>query len=136
MPKERAGWEQVCHSCKETTPREVLEKLYNDGYEDVLGCRLAVDVALADLSEIVMGLKKRKGRKGTINAWIGLNSEERKIYNQAITDIASLFTDKEKTCPCADCGKMRTADEGGTTFTVCDECWDKHYKEQTKKEEI
>lgn len=27
--------------------------------------------------------------------------------------------------PCAKCGKLRTKDEGGTTFTVCDTCWDK-----------
>jgi hypothetical protein len=33
----------------------------------------------------------------------------------------------EPTYPCADCGKLRTKAEGGTTFTVCDECWDKHY---------
>lgn len=30
--------------------------------------------------------------------------------------------------PCADCGKMRSKNEGGTTFTVCDDCWDKHFK--------
>jgi hypothetical protein len=30
--------------------------------------------------------------------------------------------------PCEMCGKLRTKDEGGTTFTVCDECWDKTYK--------
>ena len=30
--------------------------------------------------------------------------------------------------PCADCGVMRTKDEGGTTFTVCDKCWDKKHK--------
>ena len=29
--------------------------------------------------------------------------------------------------PCADCGKPRTKAEGGTTFTVCDECWDKAF---------
>lgn len=29
--------------------------------------------------------------------------------------------------PCADCGCWRTKSEGGTTFTVCDECWSKHY---------
>lgn len=29
--------------------------------------------------------------------------------------------------PCADCGMMRTKDEGGTIFTVCEACWDKHY---------
>ena len=26
--------------------------------------------------------------------------------------------------PCAMCGKLRTKDEGGTVFTVCDNCWD------------
>jgi hypothetical protein len=25
--------------------------------------------------------------------------------------------------PCAKCGKIRTADQGGRIFTVCDECW-------------
>lgn len=30
--------------------------------------------------------------------------------------------------PCDKCGKMRTKAEGGTTFTVCDTCWDDHYK--------
>lgn len=30
--------------------------------------------------------------------------------------------------PCADCGKLRSRAEGGTTFTVCDSCWDKHWK--------
>ena len=29
--------------------------------------------------------------------------------------------------PCVDCGTLRTKAEGGTTFTVCDECWEKHY---------
>ena len=32
-----------------------------------------------------------------------------------------------KIYPCEDCGKMRSKNEGGTVFTVCDECWDKHY---------
>ena len=31
----------------------------------------------------------------------------------------------DKTYPCQKCGALRTAAEGGTTFTVCDECWDK-----------
>ena len=26
--------------------------------------------------------------------------------------------------PCRKCGKLRTKAEGGTTFTVCDDCWD------------
>lgn len=39
----------------------------------------------------------------------------------------------ERKYPCADCGKMRTAAEGGTTFTVCDECWDKHYGKKKRQ---
>ncbi|MBK8006787.1 MAG: hypothetical protein IPK12_23645 [Gemmatimonadetes bacterium] len=31
----------------------------------------------------------------------------------------------EPTYPCVECGKLRTKAEGGTTFTVCDACWDK-----------
>ncbi len=32
-----------------------------------------------------------------------------------------------KIYPCSDCGKMRSQNEGGTVFTVCDSCWDKRY---------
>ena len=39
------------------------------------------------------------------------------------------ISDDDQMHPCADCGVMRSKDEGGTTFTVCDGCWDKHYKE-------
>jgi hypothetical protein len=31
---------------------------------------------------------------------------------------------------CVKCGKMRTKTEGGTTFSVCDECWDKNHPKQ------
>lgn len=40
--------------------------------------------------------------------------------------------DKVKKYPCSDCGKLRSKDEGGTIFTVCDECWDKRYKPNDK----
>jgi hypothetical protein len=33
--------------------------------------------------------------------------------------------------PCRRCGDMRSAPEGGTTFTVCDECWDATRAERT-----
>lgn len=41
---------------------------------------------------------------------------------------------EEKKYPCAECGKLRTKDEGGNTFTVCDECWKKKYPTQEKIE--
>jgi len=37
--------------------------------------------------------------------------------------------DNEEVYPCDDCGKLRSKNQGGTTFTVCDECWDKHHGE-------
>lgn len=41
------------------------------------------------------------------------------------------FEDKDaRIYPCADCGKMRSKNEGGTVFTVCDECWDKHFSKE------
>lgn len=35
----------------------------------------------------------------------------------------------KKIYPCEDCGVLRSENEGGKIFTVCDDCWDKHYKE-------
>jgi hypothetical protein len=35
----------------------------------------------------------------------------------------------EKIYPCYDCGLLRSKKEGGTTFTVCDKCWERHYGE-------
>lgn len=34
--------------------------------------------------------------------------------------------------PCADCGVLRSEEEGGKIFTVCDECWDKHWAKKNK----
>ncbi len=49
----------------------------------------------------------------------------KKIINR----LKSAFKEPEPLYPCKDCGTLRTKVEGGTTFTVCDECWDKKYKE-------
>jgi len=45
---------------------------------------------------------------------------------------ATCSADDEKIYPCADCGMPRSKNEGGTVFTVCDDCWDKHYTKQNK----
>ena len=34
---------------------------------------------------------------------------------------------KERLYPCLKCPTMRTKAEGGTTFSICDECWEKEY---------
>lgn len=41
----------------------------------------------------------------------------------------------EQLYPCEKCGKLRTKDEGGTTFSLCDECWEKYYGEPKGSED-
>ena len=43
---------------------------------------------------------------------------------------------KEELYPCSDCGKLRTKAEGGTTFTVCEACWDKHYIKLLEEKQV
>lgn len=35
---------------------------------------------------------------------------------------------EDRIYPCEECGKLRTKSEGGTLYTVCDECWDKLFE--------
>ena len=45
-------------------------------------------------------------------------------------DLPKLRPDTGRIYPCAECGIMRTKDEGGTTFTVCDDCWDRSRRDE------
>lgn len=38
---------------------------------------------------------------------------------------------EERIYPCKRCGVLRTKSEGGTTFTVCEDCWDKAHPDNT-----
>lgn len=42
----------------------------------------------------------------------------------------------EITYPCAKCGEPRTKAQGGTTFTVCDECWPAPPREPEGEEKL
>lgn len=46
---------------------------------------------------------------------------------ETMTRVSGTPIPEEEKYPCAECGRMRTKAEGGTTFTVCDECWNKNY---------
>lgn len=66
---------------------------------------------------------------------IWLNHYGRLAYNKFIDQVLALVQkyyvelddDDKRIYPCDKCGKLRSKNEGGTTFTVCDECWDKHF---------
>jgi len=48
-----------------------------------------------------------------------------KACKAALSAILRAIEDTDRKYPCKKCGKLRSKDEGGTVFTVCDECWDK-----------
>lgn len=58
-------------------------------------------------------------------------------WTLTISEIGSQNTDSqpladdERKYPCEKCGALRTKAEGGTTFTICEECWDELYKKPT-----
>jgi len=56
----------------------------------------------------------------------------RKSYNSNFpTDaLRPPNNDDDRVYPCAKCGTLRSKNEGGTTFTVCDECWNKTQEER------
>ncbi len=68
-------------------------------------------------------------------------SKYKRLYGHTLKELKEIFgnslslRDKDfirndpdaKIYPCSDCGKMRSEKEGGTVFTVCNECWDIHY---------
>lgn len=66
--------------------------------------------------------------------WETLSQSDGVLFTQLQADIDALDAGKDvpenskKIYPCVDCGKMRSKDEGGTVFTVCEICWDKRHK--------
>lgn len=44
--------------------------------------------------------------------------------------------DHERIYPCKDCGILRSKAEGGTTFSVCDVCWDKIHGDKVREKAI
>jgi len=46
-----------------------------------------------------------------------------------IADMLDQLRNSERIYPCDQCGKMRSKDEGGTIFTVCDDCWSNNHNQ-------
>ena len=64
---------------------------------------------------------------------LGRKHEGESAGSQLLKDLFPEVFEEEK-YPCHECGVLRTKDEGGTTFTVCDNCWDKASVKEEKKE--
>lgn len=52
------------------------------------------------------------------------------------SDVEAPHQDQDRIYPCRECPTMRTKAEGGTVFTVCDECWDRLHPKKTAEIKI
>lgn len=68
--------------------------------------------------------------RGVNNAVASAHVEEARD----LRTLAARLRAGEPTYACDDCGTLRTKDEGGTVFTVCDECWNKHFRSAASPE--
>lgn len=53
--------------------------------------------------------------------------EERKVVTLVGDTVRVPENDDDEVYPCDRCGKLRSKNQGGTTFTVCDECWERAF---------
>jgi hypothetical protein len=71
-----------------------------------------------------------------VNAWNKRPQENNEFGHSGDKTVSSYPEDNQQPpkdqYPCNDCGKLRSKAEGGTTFSVCDECWDKKYPKERK----
>jgi len=91
-----------------------LSKLQIKGEEEE-----TIQKSLCEICKIVRDCTVRFSTMGIVNK-CGLYQPHPEVKGEG--------KDDKEIYPCADCGKMRSKNQGGTTFTVCEECWDKHYK--------
>ena len=51
------------------------------------------------------------------------------VYKEAAKAVPAKEAEDEdaRIYPCDNCGTMRTKAEGGTCFTLCEECWEKEF---------
>jgi hypothetical protein len=59
---------------------------------------------------------------------IYLKCQECKDHYAKNKPVENNVSDDDEVYPCSDCGVMRSKNQGGTAFSVCDDCWDKHYE--------
>lgn len=66
---------------------------------------------MSELAELAKRL--RRAENNSQIAWLAAD----------LLAAAEIVERAEPNYPCEKCGKGRTKEEGGTVFTVCDDCW-------------
>ncbi len=84
----------------------------------------SVMLVLADETGSEVQLRFSDERKAS-GFLLALCAKLAEVYNEKIEAELEKAKNGEKMYPCDDCGELRSKDEGGTVFTVCEGCWDK-----------
>lgn len=103
----------------------------------------AVGTASGDLTERIDAMAKRLAAIPRA-VWLeAVDDNDERVAYRAIAAQLVIEADSSlavgtanaagKTWPCEKCGKPRTKAEGGTTFTVCDACWDDNRAAMAKR---
>ena len=105
------------------------------------GNTVTVSIDSTSLAEQLPKVDENKLRPDDI-VWVKCKVRDVQFSQGAIIAMAHHINDillhipapQEKKYPCLVCGKLRTKDDDGTTFTVCEECWEKEHPLQPPQE--
>jgi hypothetical protein len=77
-------------------------------------------------------------KAAAILQWIDSGELTADLSDRAPTESTGADVDRNgepRIYPCDECGTLRSKAEGGTVFTVCDDCWDRHFRGTTPTSE-
>ena len=121
---------------------DTLSNLFEKVTNDAAATLKELDISRRQIADLKARLADAN-RGAQVNALVNESlAKKLKLAVEALEYIANLYAGdarrismetlkqirgkvKEEKYPCAKCGTLRTKSEGGTVFTVCDECWDK-----------
>jgi hypothetical protein len=85
------------------------------------------EAARADAARLMEALAGMEDACAAVASWSSESVDYSDPARVAARAALAGTPEPDRIYPCADCGKMRSKAEGGTTFTVCDVCWDKKH---------
>ena len=129
---------ETLFSCGETDlQRKVttLEKSVKDLNSQVAGLNRRCPLGISDLEKRLAALEVHHKAQEKINKANVLWIEDVERRLGAVEKAQQPQKPAEPIYPCQKCGKLRTKAEGGTTFTLCEKCWDKYYSKPAEPKE-
>lgn len=121
--------ERMIYTDKLCTLEEALEQLTDEWIEDGNYC----DRTVIDLRDTIKDLLHGEGKEQAEYPICESCGMRHSVWTMCPPHEMRHREKEQPEYHCEDCGKPMTKAEGGDTFTVCEKCWDKHYKRKPKK---